>query len=355
MKKGLSVLSLCDGMACGFIALEKLGVPVKEYYASEIKPIAIQLSSHNFKNIVHIGDVRNVKYSNGVLHTQNGDYKTNIDIVMFGSPCQSVSRAMKKDKRIGLKDMDKSGIFYECYRVLKEVSPKWFFMENVIMNKEEMDIITNLMGVEPIKLNSSLLTGQNRARLYWTNIPNMGVPTTDSNVNVNDILDNGYIPYNKARTLMKNDSHGFYDDNGMSYSRPNRFHRSNNLSFGNLVYKDKKSYERMVNKSNEILNGRKPKAEYYDNVPDEDFKDFRYLNKNERARLQGVPEKYVDSLSEKDAADLLGDGWNIDTVAYLLKGLKNENYKNTNRKIIISESQLHKIIRKCINEAILML
>lgn len=115
----ITVLSLCDGMSCGQIALQKAGIEVEKYYASEIKDIAIKVTKHNFPNTIHIGDVRKVSYSNGYLKTEFGNFQTDIDIVIFGSPCQSFSIAMKTDKRTGLKDKEKSGLFLECYRILK--------------------------------------------------------------------------------------------------------------------------------------------------------------------------------------------------------------------------------------------
>ena len=99
----MNVLSLCDGMSCGQMAFEKVGIKVDNYYASEIKDIAIKATQHNFPSTIQIGDVTKVHYENGTLHTENGDFKTDIDIVIFGSPCQSFSRAMKKDKKLDLK------------------------------------------------------------------------------------------------------------------------------------------------------------------------------------------------------------------------------------------------------------
>ena len=101
---GLRVLSLCDGMSCGQIALTELGIKFDKYFASEIKDIAIKATNHNFPNTIQIGDVNKISYANGVLHTENGDYEAEIDIVMFGSPCQSFSRAMNTKGRVGLDD-----------------------------------------------------------------------------------------------------------------------------------------------------------------------------------------------------------------------------------------------------------
>ena len=130
-------------MSCGQIALDKLGIEVDEYYASEIKDIAINVTKHNYPNTIHIGDVNKLSYKDGVLYTENGDYNVGkIDLVIFGSPCQTFSIAMKTDLRVGLANKEKSGLFLECYRILKEVNPTYFLMENVArMKQEDKDFI----------------------------------------------------------------------------------------------------------------------------------------------------------------------------------------------------------------------
>ena len=133
----MKILSLCDGMSCGRIALEKAGIKVDKYYASEIKDIAIKVTKYNYPDTIHIGSVTEVSYKDGVLHTANGDFETDIDMVIFGSPCQTFSNAMKTEWRVGLENKEKSGLFFECYRVLKEVNPKWFLLENVASMKNE--------------------------------------------------------------------------------------------------------------------------------------------------------------------------------------------------------------------------
>lgn len=302
-------------MSCAHMALDKAGIPIDAYYAAEIKPAAIRATAHNFPDVVHIGDVTKVSYGDGVLRTENGDFETGIDIVLFGSPCQSVSRCMRKDMRIGLEDSMRSGVFYECHRVLREVNPRYFLMENVIMDAESMSVISGMMGVEPININSSVITGQMRNRLYWTNIP-VTRELPDLRVFLQDVLDDGYAVTDKARCLRANDSHGYYI--GGRLSSVKNFHRVINKSFGNVVFESRGAYERALARSREILDGRKPRAEYYDGYDEDVFKHFRFLNKYERARLQTVPERYVECLSEKDAADLCGDGWTVDVIAHIL-------------------------------------
>lgn len=321
----MKVLSLCDGISCGQMALEKLGIEVEKYYASEIKKEAINATRINFPSTIHIGDVNKISYSNGVLHTENGDFEEVFDLVIFGSPCQSFSRAMKPERRVGLEDKERSGLFLECHRILKEVNPTYFLMENVIMKKENQDIISEMMGVQPIRINSKLITAQMRDRLYWTNIPIVG-ELKEKNVTINDILNDGYYPFDKARCLMKNDSHGYY--NGCNWTSIKRFHRWHNTGFGTIIFHSKEHYEKALEEHNKILNGRKPMASLFDNYVGDTFDCMRYLWKEERARLQTIPEKYVQCMSEKDAADLIGDGWTVDVIAYLFEGLcKNKNVK----------------------------
>lgn len=181
-QKGLNVLSLFDGMSCGQIALERCGIKVNKYFASEIKPHAIKVTKHNYPNTVHIGDVTKVKYENGILHTDNGDFEVGqIDLLIGGSPCQNLS-AMNK-KQDGL-DGDKSKLFWEYVRILREVNPSHFLLENVgSAPKGDLIIITNTLGVDGVRINSSLVSAQMRDRIYWTNINGLAT----------DIFGNTYI------------------------------------------------------------------------------------------------------------------------------------------------------------------
>lgn len=171
--KNINVLSLFDGMSCGQIALNKLGIKYDRYYASEIDKFAIAVTKKNYPDTIHLGDVRGV----------NGRDLPKIDLLFGGSPCQSFSNAGKGEGFEG-----SSGIFWEYVRVLKEVKPKYFMLENVKMKKEWQDIISKELGVEPIAINSSLLSGQNRPRLYWTNIPGVEQPE-DKGIKLKDILE----------------------------------------------------------------------------------------------------------------------------------------------------------------------
>lgn len=275
-------------MSCGQIALKELGIPIKNYFAAEIKEIAIKVTKANFPNTIHIGDVNKISFSNGILHTEDKDYNIGkIDLVMFGSPCQSFSIAMKTDMRIGLDDKKRSGLFLECYRILKEINPTYFLMENVArMKKEDADFITKLMGVKPIRINSSLVSAQLRDRYYWTNIPNVTIPK-DKHILLQDVLTSGYTNREKARALLVSDSRPLKTKEKM-------LHRYYDTGFTTIVWEEKG-----------------------------DNDTIRYFNKRERERVQTVPEGYTNCLTEKEAANVLGDGWTVDVIAHILKGIVN--------------------------------
>ena len=170
----MNVLSLFDGMSCGRLALDRLGIKVDKYYASEIDKYAIQVASANYPDTIQIGDVCDVK----------GEDYPNIDLILGGSPCQGFSFA---GHQLAFDD-PRSALFFEFVRVLKEVNPKYFLLENVKMKKEFLDIISDQVGVEPILINSSLLSAQNRQRYYWTNIPGVEQPE-DRGLVLKDILE----------------------------------------------------------------------------------------------------------------------------------------------------------------------
>lgn len=156
--EGITVLSLFDGMSCGQIALQKLGIKVKQYYAAEINKHAIQVTQNNFPNTIQLGDVTKVFAKD----------LPKIDLLIGGSPCQGFSFA---GKQLAFDD-PRSRLFFEFVRLKEECNPTYFMLENVRMKKEFEAVITKYMGVEPITINSALVSAQNRVRLYWTNIAN---------------------------------------------------------------------------------------------------------------------------------------------------------------------------------------
>ena len=174
----MNVLSLFDGMSCGQIALNKLGIKYDKYFACEIDKYAMQVTQHNFPDTIQLGDVQ------FVTKETFGNHK--IDLIIGGSPCQGFSFA---GKMLNFDD-SRSKLFFEYVRLVKDLKPKYFLLENVKMKKESQDIITEYMGVEPIEINSALVSAQTRKRLYWTNIPNVKQPE-DKGIVLKDIIEYG--------------------------------------------------------------------------------------------------------------------------------------------------------------------
>jgi len=182
----VKVLSLFDGMSCGRIALDQLGIPVDKYYASEIDKYAIQVAQANYPDTIHVGDVCDLDPE---------DYK-DIDLILAGSPCQGFSFA---GKQLAFDD-PRSALFFEFIRLLKAIKPKYFLLENVRMKKEYLQVISEqvsecypeiMFGIEPIFINSSLVSAQSRQRYYWTNIPGIQQPE-DKGIVLRDILEDNY-------------------------------------------------------------------------------------------------------------------------------------------------------------------
>lgn len=185
------VLSLFDGISCGRVALDRAGIKVDKYYASELDKYAIKIAQKNYPDTVEIGDVKEVKAEN----------LPQIDLLMGGSPCQDLSIA--KQNREGLNGA-RSGLFWEYVRLLRTCKPKYFLLENVAsMPKQAKTIITRELGVEPILINSALVSAQQRKRLYWTNIPNIFQPL-DKGILLKDILETGISTSNKSSCLDSN-------------------------------------------------------------------------------------------------------------------------------------------------------
>ena len=187
----MNVLSLFDGMSCGRIALDRLGIPVDKYYASEIDKYAIQVSEANYPDIIRLGDVCDVK----------AEDLEPIDLLIAGSPCQGFSFA---GKQLAFDD-PRSALFFEFVRLLKECKPKYFLLENVRMKKEFLDIISEQVGCEPIFINSALVSAQNRQRFYWTNIPGIEQPEQKGIV-LRDILETS-TDENPVKNTERNKRH----------------------------------------------------------------------------------------------------------------------------------------------------
>jgi len=287
----MNVLSLFDGMSCGQIALDKLGIKVNNYFASEIDKYAMQVTKHNYPNTKHIGDVTKVK----------GDTLPKIDLLIGGSPCQGFSFA---GKRLNFKDQ-RSKLFFEFVRLLEETKPKYFLLENVKMKKEHEQVITKYLGVEPILINSALLTAHNRPRLYWTNIPNVGQPN-DSSIyfeQIRDLQIENYEYISNEKTINRE-----YKKNYLQYDINGKGHGS----------QDQRAYY-LKGKHGCLDTGASGKAKVLEN----DGR-VRKITRNEAERLQGVPDNYTITVSKAQALKMLGNGWTVDVIAHIFKGLLNE-------------------------------
>ena len=286
-----NVLSLFDGMSCGQLALDTLGIKVNNYFASEIDPYAMQIAKKNYPNTKHIGSVLDVR----------GSDLPRIDLLIGGSPCQSFSNAGDGSGMEG-----KSKLFWEFVRVLKETKPTYFLLENVKMKKEWEKIITDTLGVEPIAINSRLLTAQNRPRLYWTNIPNVVQPI-DRGIVLKDIL------------VDQVDEKFYLSDKAIDYM--------------SRLRNGKPRWEYHTNP----LDGKSAclTANMYKGVPYGVIKELkRRLTPIECERLQSVPDNYTEGVSNTQRFKMLGNGWTIDVIAHILNEMRHadEPVKTTTTK-----------------------
>lgn len=273
----MNVLSLFDGMSCGRIALDKIGIEPTNYYASEVDKWAIEVSQANYPDITHLGDV--TKYEDWEL--------PKIDLLIGGSPCQSIS---------GLGDgsglQGKSGLLYRYLECLNKYKPKYFLLENVSGKKEAIDEITKQMGVEPILINSHTLSGQNRKRLYWTNIPNVTQPE-DKGVMLCDVLEEG-IP--ESSLLSPGRLRWLLSEKGQ----------------GTI----KKGYAKIDPLKAQCLTARSD-ASWNSNYVTR-CGQITKLTPVEYERLQTVPDNYTSCVSDSQRYKMLGNGWTVDVIAHIL-------------------------------------
>lgn len=320
------VLSLFDGISCGMVALQKAGIKVERYYASEIDPYAISISKNRHPNIVHLGNVCDIQKYIFIPERFN--------LLIGGSPCQDLSVA-KKDRQ-GLSG-SRSCLFYEYVRLLRNENPKYFIFENVnSMTKENKDIITKELGVEPILIDASLVSAQSRPRLFWTNIPNVSIPQ-DKGIYLKDILENGDFTdrdksYYIRATYYKNNTKEYfrYDKKQMVFTKPIKIGCIGKDSQANRIYD--------VNGKSICLSanggGRGAKTGLYEIV-----KDFiRKLTPIECERLQGLPDNYTAQgvklssegvyfmvdISKTQRYKCLGNAFNVDVVAHILSFIPKE-------------------------------
>ena len=294
----MNVLSLFDGMSCGQIALNRAGIKYDKYYASEIDKHAIKVTQHNYPNTIQIGNVLDVKATD----------LPKIDLLIGGSPCQGFSFA---GKQLNFND-PRSKLFFEFVRLLKECEPKYFLLENVKMKKVYQDIISEYLGVEPILINSALLTAHNRPRLYWTNIPNVGQPS-DNGIyfeQIRDLQIENYEYISEEKTINRE-----YKKNYLQYDINGKGHGS----------QDQRAYY-LKGKHGCLDTGASGKAKVLEN----DGR-VRKITRNEAERLQGVPDNYTTPVSKAQALKMLGNGWTVDVIAHIFKDIIEHTDKRMGR------------------------
>lgn len=325
-KKGINVLSLFDGMSGGHIALDKCGIKINQYFASEIDKHAIHVTMQNYPETIQLGSVVNVNTSD----------LPEIDLLIGGSPCQSFSFAGKRKgmatidetevltlnhylqlKNDGFKFHGQSHLFWEYMRILNETKPKYFLLENVLMGEKWEAVLSRAIGVHPIEINSALVSAQNRRRLYWTNIgmEPMGLfgdlesiikQPKDKKIFLVDILED---VVSEKYFLSEKILVWFENRNKINKKRGNGF-----------FYKPKK-----INEKSNCINATYNRLQV-DSTYIEQNKKIRKLTPIECERLQTIPDNYTNHVSDTQRYQMLGNGWTADVVAHIFSYLPFERY-----------------------------
>lgn len=293
----MNILSLFDGISCGRVALDRAGIKVDKYYASEIDKYAIQIAQKNYPDTVQLGDIRNINSAN----------LPRIDLVIGGSPCQDLSN-YKYDRGdvTGLAG-EKSGLFYYYVRLLKEIKPKYFLLENVAsMENKWRDLMSEIIGVQPVMINSALVCAAERKRYYWTNILNITQPE-DQGIYLKDIVfASDCVPEKYWYTKYPTTVHA--EDKKVRATIHLNGHRQAKEVY-NCEYPAK---------CNTLLcdgnGGNLVKKIYQDGR-------VRKLMPIEYERLQTLPEEYTNGLSDSRRYTAIGNGWTVDVITHILKNI----------------------------------
>lgn len=287
----MKVLSLFDGISCGMVALERAGIPVERYVAYEIDETAISISKKNYPNIEHCGDVTTADFAQYI----------GFDLVMGGFPCQDLS--INKANRQGLKG-SRSGLFWVLVRAIATIKPRYFLVENNYgMPQEDMDTITETLGVPPILINSALLSPQRRMRLYWTNIPGIAQPA-DRHLNVIDIIEKA-----DRENLIDVTKFNGKQEITERQDKPLRIGTIGKGGQGERVYS---VYGKTVNlTANGGGRGAKTGLYLIDGQ-------VRKLTTTEAERAQTLPDGYTSGHTDSARYKVIGNGWTVDVIAYIL-------------------------------------
>lgn len=293
----MNILSLFDGISCGHVALDRAGIKAENYYASEINKHATKIAQKNYPDTIQLGDIT-------LLDEDKLVELPKIDLLIGGSPCQDLSvYKFDRGEVTGLNG-EKSGLFYHYARILKYIKPKYFLLENVPMQQKWKDLITEMLGVEPMMINSNLVSGADRKRLYWTNIPNVTQPQ-DKSIVLQDIVQQAeQVPekywYNKDFVYNG-------DDKKVQCTLDIHGHRN------------MKEVYNLKGKCNTLLGdgdgGNRQKKIYQDGK-------CRKLTPLEYERLQTLEDNYTEGISDSARYSAIGNGWTVDVIAHILKGVK---------------------------------
>lgn len=314
MSDGINVLSLFDGISCGKIALERAGIKVNKYFASEIDKDAIAISMKNYDDIIRLGDV---------TRWREWDLPK-IDLIIAGSPCQGFSRA---GKMLNFND-ERSKLFFEFVDILNDIKVKnpdvLFMLENVKMKTEWRNTITSYVGVDPIEINSKLVSGQNRPRIYWTNIPDVKKPT-DKGIKLIDILDEpGDVCYINHQGIEFDSSlsaasvnlvNCVNDEVRVSQATKKGYIIAEDGDGVNLSFPTSKTRRgRVIKQKSSTLDQQCEVCVYHDNK-------IRRLTVRELERLQTLPYGYTSGFSSVAAKKVIGNGWTVDVIAHIFSYL----------------------------------
>jgi site-specific DNA-cytosine methylase len=299
----MNILSLFDGISGARIALEKLNITITNYYASEIDKYAIQVSKKNYPDIIHIGDIKDIKATD----------LPKIDLIIGGSPCQDLSNAQKG---LGLKG-EKSRLFYEYIRLFKELKPKYFLLENV--KNKWGDLMSEIIGDKFIEINSSLFSAQSRPRYYWTNIEFPPLPKAHHKETLKDIV----VKDVDEKYYFKKDGLDEFIKENLNFNKaPTKDGIVKLFDVPKSIINDNERQRRIY-----ALNSKSPtilaRADTTKIVIDQRIRKITPL---ECERLQNIPDNYTSSCSDAQRYKMIGNGFNINTIIHILKGLENEPF-----------------------------
>ena len=318
-KDGVIVLSLFDGLAGARLALDRADIPVKTYYSSEIDKYAIKVSSTNYPDIVQLGDINN-------WHNWDIDQP---DLIIGGSPCTGFSVA---GKHLNFED-PQSKLFFVYIDILAHYRPRYFLLENVKMKKEWRDRITSCVqeiypDVEPILINSALVSAQNRSRYYWTNIPDVAQPD-DKGILLKDIIHDGFVDRDKSYACTASGN----------YTSPDNYYERKR---GQIVFKDIEFFNDYIKNSPVSIVGTKRERSLpgqriiidskfsilrangeREGITQDNVK-YRKLDPVEYERLQTIPDNYTNHASNTQRYKMIGNGFTIDVIAHILKNMKED-------------------------------